>query len=182
MLRYAFRLHRWGLVGFAAIMVLSPYLQAGAFAQSAGTTAAQRAAFAHEMSALAVQLSYLLPAPYRVDTLAGYVQWRAWGTLSVVISVWAVAAAAGAVRGDEDKQLVDSWLAARVSRPRLVASRLSGFAAAAIVAVVAASLSTVLAAARYEPVSVAGVAGKALALWLLMVTLFALCSLVAQFS
>src|SRR5215831_13144078 len=182
MLRYAFRLHRWGLVGFAAVMVLSPYFQTGTFAQSAGTTAAQRAAFAQEMSALAVQLSYLLPAPYRVDTLAGYVQWRAWGTLSVVISVWAVAAAAGAVRGDEEKQLVDSWLAARVSRPRLVASRLASFGAAALVAVVAASLSTVLAAARYEPVSVAAVAGKGLALWLLMVTLFALCSLVAQLT
>ena len=182
MLRYAFRLHRWGLVGFATIMVLSPYIQAGAFAQSAGTTAGQRAAFAHEMSALAVQLSYLLPAPYRVDTLAGYVQWRAWGTLSVVVSVWAIAAAASAVRGDEEKQLVDSWLAARVSRPRLVASRLASFGAAALVAVVAASLSTVLAAARYEPVSMAGVVGKALALWLLMVTLFALCSLVAQLT
>src|SRR5215472_12966850 len=182
MLRYAFRLHRWGLVGFAAVMVLSPYFQAGAFAQSAGTTAAQREAFAHEMSALAVQLSYLLPAPYRVDTLAGYVQWRAWGTFSVVVSVWAIAAAAGAVRGDEEKQLVDSWLAARVSRPRLVASRLASFGAAALVAVVAASLSTVLSAARYEPVSATGVAGKALALWLLMVTLFALCSLVAQLT
>jgi len=169
-------------VGFATIMVLSPYFQAGAFAQSAGTTAGQRAAFAHEMSALAVQLSYLLPAPYRVDTLAGYVQWRAWGTLSVVISVWAVAAAAAAVRGDEEKQLVDSWLAARVSRPRLVASRLTSFGAAALVAVVAASLATVLSAARSEPVSVAGVSGKALALWLLIVTLFALCSLVAQLT
>src|SRR5215467_2469231 len=134
MLRYAFRLHRWGLVDFAAVMVLSPYFQTGAFAQSAGTTAAQRAAFAHEMGALAVQLSYLLPAPYRVDTLAGYVQWRAWGTFSVVVSVWAVAAAAGAVRGDEEKQLVDSWLAARVSRRRLVASRLASFGAAALVA------------------------------------------------
>src|SRR5262249_57881869 len=123
MLRYAFRLHRWGLVGFGTVMVLSPYFQAGAFAQSAGTTAAQRAAFAHEMSALAVQLSYLLPAPYRVDTLAGYVQWRAWGTFSVVISVWAIAAAAGAVRGGEGKQLVVRWPGAPGSPPRLVASR-----------------------------------------------------------
>src|SRR5262249_56905990 len=50
------------------------------------------------------------------------------------------------------------------------------------VGVVPAGLPTVLAAAGSEPVSVTAVAGKGLALWLLMVTLFALCSLVAQLA
>ena len=109
MLRYAFRLHRWGMIGYGVVLFVSTYIQAAAFMQVAGTTAASRAAFARSMSALAAQLSYILPQPFRLDTLAGYVQWRAYGPLALVVTIWAMAAAAGAVRGDEDKQLVDYW-------------------------------------------------------------------------
>src|SRR5947209_15200765 len=31
------------------------------------------------LRAVTAQLSYLLPPPYRLDTFAGYVQWRAYG-------------------------------------------------------------------------------------------------------
>lgn len=182
MLRYAFRLHRWGMIGFAVVFFIATYAQASAFIQLAGKTAASRATFAHDMTVLAAQLSYLLPAPFRLDTLAGYVQWRAYGTLPLVISVWAVAAAAGAVRGDEEKQLVDNWLASRVSRSRLVAIRLAAFAVAAAVTVLAAGLGTIVGAASSDPVDVARLAGKSLSLLLVAVTLFALCYLVAQLT
>jgi putative exporter of polyketide antibiotics len=180
MLRYAFRLHRWGLIGYGLVLLLGTYVQAAAFVQVAGTTAASRAAFARNMSALAAQLSYILPTPYRLDTLAGYVQWRALGPFVLIVMIWAIAAAAGAVRGDEDKQLVDYWLAEHVSRARLVASRLAAFALASLVTVVLCCLGFVAGAARYETVSAGGVAGKGLTLWLLMVVLFTLCYLVAQ--
>jgi polyether ionophore transport system permease protein len=182
MLRYAFRLHRWGMIGYAAVLALATYVQAAAYAQLAGPTEAGRAAVARDMTALAAQLTYLLPLPYRLDTLAGYVQWRSYGALALVVMIWAIVAATGAVRGDEDKQLVDYWLAARISRLRVVATRLAAFGLAALVAVVAGGIGTLAGAARYESVSVAGLAGKSLSLWLLMVTLFALCYLVAQLT
>lgn len=182
MLRYAFRLHRWGLIGYGLILFLGMAVQSAAFEQVAGGTAASRAAFAQGMTALASQLSYLLPRPYRLDTLAGYVQWRAFGPFALVGMIWAIAAAAGAVRGDEDKQLVDYWLAARVSRTRIVLSRLAAFGLASLVAAALACLGFVLGAVRYESVDVAGVAGKGLTLWLLVLVLFAICYLVGQIA
>ena len=180
MLRYAFRLHRWGMIGYGVVLLISTAVQASAFTQVAGTTAASKAAFARDMTALASQLSYILPPPFRLDTLAGYVQWRSYGPLALVVMIWAIAAATGAVRGDEDKQLVDYWLAARVSRTRLVMLRLTAFALASLVAAIMAGLGYVAGAAKYESVSLSAVAGKTLTLCLLMMALFALCFLIAQ--
>jgi ABC-2 type transport system permease protein len=180
MLRYAFRLHRWGLIGYGAVVFLSVVVNAAAYQQLVGTTPAGRATFAASGAALAAQLSYILPPPFRLDTLDGYVQWRAFGALAGVVMIWAIAAAAGAVRGDEERQLVDYWLAARVSRVRLVVTRHAAFGLASVVVAVAAAIAYVLGAAKYETPNFGGVAGKALALWLLMLALFAICYLVAQ--
>ena len=95
MLRYAFRLHRWGMLGFGLTAFLSCYAQGSAYQKLAGTTPAERAAFVKGITSLAKQLSYLLPAPTHVETLAGYVLWRAWGSLPIIVTVWAVPAACG---------------------------------------------------------------------------------------
>jgi len=180
MLRYAFRLHRWGIIGYGVVLLVSAYFQGAAFEQVAGTTAASRAAFARSMDLLASQLSYLLPPPFQLDTLPGYVQWRSYGPIVLVVMIWAIAAAAAAVRGDEDRQLVDYWLAARVSRVRLVASRLAAFGLAALLAAVAGGLGYALGAAGHWSIDWGRLAGKTLTLWLIMLVLFALCYLLAQ--
>jgi ABC-2 type transport system permease protein len=181
-LRYGFRLHRWGMIGYGVVLFVGVYVQAAAYPQLAGSTAASRAAFAHAMVLTESQLSFFLPLPYRVDTLAGYVQWRAYGWLSVALMIWAIAAAAGAVRGDEDRQLVDYWLSARVSRLRLVVSRLAAFALASLVVVVAGGLGALVGAASSTPLDVERLAGLSLALWVLAVAFFALCCLIAQLT
>jgi ABC-2 type transport system permease protein len=170
------------MIGYGVVLAVTTYVQAAAYTQVAGTTAASRATFVHDMTALAAQLTYFLPAPYRLDTLAGYVQWRAYGGISLVVMIWAIASAASAVRADEDRQLVDYWLAARVSRPRLVAWRLATFAVVALVAAAASGLGAMAGAASSEPLSPGPLAGQAFALWLLTVTLFALCYLVSQLT
>src|SRR5262249_58712531 len=116
------------------------------------------------------------------DTLDGYVQWRAYGPLALVVMIWAIAAAAGAVRGDEDKQLVDYWLAARVSRARLVASRLAAFGLAALLAAVLGALGYLAGAPPYEPANLVGAPGKMPTLWMLLPHLLPLSYLVAQLT
>lgn len=176
MLRYAFRLHRWGMIGFGATFAVTTLAQASAFA----SLATDRGAFARSMTALARTYFYILPDPHRLDTLAGYVLWRAWGTLPLIATIWAVSAAAGAVRGDEEKRVVDAWLAAGVSRWRLVAFRLAGFGLAALAAAAAAGTATMLGAASTEPIPADRVAGQALALWLFLLAVFAIAFLAAQ--
>jgi ABC-2 type transport system permease protein len=180
MVRHAFRLHRWAMIIYGAGLGLMALYVGTTYSVIAGTGPAARAAFAKQMEILGPQFSYLIPLPHQPETLAGYVLWKAWDAFPILMAIWAIAAAAGAVRGDEEKGLVESWLAAGVSRTRLVVSRLAAFALAAAVVAALAGIGTVLGAARTEPVPLAHAAGQSLVLWLLTVALFALCVLVAQ--
>src|SRR5581483_763860 len=113
---YALRLGRWGGIGFAALSFLITVVQTTGFYQVAGHTPAERAAFGRSMAQLATEFSVILPPPLRPDTAGGYVQWRAYGGLVIVVAVWALAPAAGAARGDEDRGLVEAVLATGVAR------------------------------------------------------------------
>src|SRR5438094_8768458 len=80
------------------------------------------------MEILARQLTYLLPLPHGLGTMAGWIEWRAIGALEVIFAFWAVMAGSGAGRGDEERGLVEHWLAQGVSRARYIAARIAAFA------------------------------------------------------
>ena len=44
------------------------------------------------------QIAYLLPLPVHPETLAGYVQWRVFGGMAIVLLVWSILSASGAGR------------------------------------------------------------------------------------
>lgn len=135
LLRLALRSHRTGLVATAAIGSLGGLLNAFGFVQIAGTTHAERIAFAHQMELLGRQFSYILPAPVQLDTLGGYLTWRQFGSIAIAYAIWAVLAATGAARGDEERRLTELWLASGVSRARWLASRVAGFTLAALASI-----------------------------------------------
>jgi ABC-2 type transport system permease protein len=178
--RYAFRLHRWGMLGYAIVVFISAYFSGAAFVQIAGTTARSRASFAQQMTVIGQQYAYLVPLPHEAGTVAGYILWKGWGAFPIFLAVWAIASASGAVRGDEDKLLVDAWIAARVSRTRIAVSRFFAFAAAAAVVGLAAAAGSLVGALSVESLALDRLAGQTLVLWLLALDLFAICFLVAQ--
>ena len=87
--RLSLRLGRWGLLGFSILAFAPSLVQTVGFYQIAGHTAAARAAFAQSMSQLASQLTFILPPPAGLDTVGGYVEWRAFGGLAILFAVWA---------------------------------------------------------------------------------------------
>jgi ABC-2 type transport system permease protein len=137
----ALRSHRTGAIATAAIGAFAGILNAVAYVQIAGPNPADRAAFARSMELVGRQLSYLLPQPVQLDTMGGYLTWRDLSAVAIVYPVWAMLAATGAGRGDEEKGLTEAWLAAGVSRARWLGAR-----AAAFVVVAAASLAVTLGA------------------------------------
>lgn len=181
MLRIALRSHRTGFLACSGIGVLVGLAQTVGFKQAAGKTSTQRLQFGHEMELLARQISYLLPIPVHPETMAGYVQWRLFGFMPLVVAVWALLSATGAVRGEEERGLLETWLSAGVARPRLIAARLAGFVLAAAAAVAATSLGAALGAgASGSPLSVKPLLGQAVSLLALAVACFGLSLLVAQ--
>lgn len=147
LLRLAVRSHRTGIVAMGGISAIAGVLNSFGFAQIAGTTHAERLVFAHQMELIGRQFSYILPPPVQLDTMGGYLTWRNFSSLSVVFAIWAVLAATGAARGDEEHRLTELWLASGVSRLRWLALRAVGFALAAVTAITIMMVLTAISAA-----------------------------------
>ncbi len=180
---FALRMGRWGVAGFSVLAFFSSLLQAVGFYQIAGHTAAERLAFGQSMSALASQFSVILPPPIRLDTAGGYVQWRSFGALAILFAVWAVVAAGGAARGDEERGLVESVLAASASRGQIVATRTAAFAASSLVAALAAGLGFAVGVRMGgDSFSVAPILEAAVVLSALAVSCYGLALLIAQIT
>jgi ABC-2 type transport system permease protein len=151
------------------------------FAQIAGDNPAARALFAQQMELLARQLTYLLRAPAQLDTMAGYLAWRWFGSATLIYAFWALLAGTGAGRGDEERGLVELWLSTGVSRTRLIAARVAGFAAVAAVSIVLMLVATDAGAAvGQEPLPLGPLALEGVALWVLTIVIFAFALVVAQ--
>lgn len=182
-IRLAFRLGRWGLVGFSALGFFAATLQAVGFFQVAGHTATERAAFGRSMTQLGTQFSILLPPPVRPDTVGGYVQFRAFGSLVFLFAIWALVSASGAARGDEERGLVEVMLASGLSRVRMLASRIAAFACACLLVALATSLGMEIGAVGGgEPVPLQAALEASIVLAALGLSCYALTLLVAQFT
>lgn len=165
----------FGLVGLGA--------QVNGYVATAGTSEAARQAFSRQMEPLALQLAYLFPLPQRTDTLGGYITWRAYPALAIFFTIWAVIAAAGAVRGEEEHGVLGAWLSAGMGRMRYVAIRTVTFAVVLAVAIAIASLAGWgLSHSVGLPLAAADMLGEGVALWALAFAWFGISVLLAQFA
>jgi ABC-2 type transport system permease protein len=179
--RVALRQSWIGVVAASALGMVIGSVQAAAFETVAGKTAAARAAFGDQTTALARQIAYLLPIPVHPETLAGYVQWRVFGGIVIVMLIWAVFSASGAGRGDEERGLVGSWLAAGVPRPRLLLWRVGIFVLGALVlSLLTGSAADAGAIAVGSSLPIGGLLGQALALAALGACCYSIVLVVAQ--
>ena len=163
------------------VVAAGGFINAVGFAQIAGDTPAARALFAQQMELLARQLTYLLPAPAQLDTMAGYLTWRWFGSAVLVYAFWALLAGTGAGRGDEERGLVELWLSTGASRLRLIVVRAAGFAGLAAVSIaVMLAMTDVGAAVGNEPLPLGPLALEGLAMWGLTLFVFASALVVSQ--
>jgi ABC-2 type transport system permease protein len=177
--RIALKQQTVGLIAMTAMGVIGGVLNAVAFVEIAGTTPAERAAFAQQMTLLGAQLSYMLPTPVAVDTLGGYLEWRHFGSVLLIYGIWSAISASGSGRGDEERGLVEQWIAAGVGRARYIITRVIVFVAVAIVAT-AAMLFAILLVARAEPLSAAGLFAMSVNLGAAAVCCFGIGLVIAQ--
>jgi polyether ionophore transport system permease protein len=178
----ALRQHKLGLFACAAIGGLVTFINAAGFGAIAGTTPYERAQFGAQMELIGRQLSYLLPPPYRLETLGGFLQWRAYGFLPIIFGLWGVLAATGAVRGEEERGLTEAWMSAGVSKAGLLSARVLAFANAVVAALCVTSLGALLGAAfSGAALPPRDIAGQAFALFALSMAAFALGLLLSQF-
>jgi len=182
MLRIGLRFHRTGMISTAAIGAFSGMLQSLGFQAVVGTSESARQQFGLQMQLLGRQLSYLVPLPVHPETLAGYVQWRAFGFFPVIFGFWALIAGSGAIRGDEDRGLLELWLASGTSRARVTAARTGAFVIAVAASILVVLVLTGLGATIVgSPLPIEGLLADGAALLAVTVACFALALLIAQF-
>jgi len=181
MFRVAVRQSWIGVVAVSALGMVIGSVQASAFESVAGKTAAAQAAFGAQTMALARQIAYLLPIPVHPETVAGYVQWRVFGGMVIVMLIWAVFSAGGAGRGDEERGLVETWLAAGVPRPRLLLWRVGVFILGALVlSLLTGAAADAGAIAAGSSLPIGGLLGQAIALTALGACCYSIVLVVAQ--
>lgn len=183
MVRIAWRLQRSGLIGMSLFGVFYGLLQASAYRSAAGPTAASRVAFGHEMETFGRTFTFLLPLPVRLDTPSGYVQWRIYGGLTLLLAIWAVISAVGASRGDEDRGLVEEWLSAPVGRDRYVGVRFVAFAVAAaiVLAATSAAIDLIMAVSGFS-LDIGAVVEESIVLLVLTLCCYAIVLCIAQLA
>jgi len=182
-IRLFLRRHVTGLVINMFLGIATALAQTVTFGGLAGDTLARRHAFAQQMDLLGQQISYLLPLPKRVENLWAYYQWRGVGGALLVMTGWAVVSATGATRGEEEKGLVEEWLAAGINRAKLLFTRFGIFLLCAAAVITAFELAAAAGGAREAGgIPWAGLALQGLALLALVAVCYALSMLVAQFS
>lgn len=179
LIRIALKQQIAGLIALAVGGVLGGVLNTIAFVQIAGATAAERAAFAQQMTVLGAQLSYMLPAPVRIDTLSGYLEWRLFGAMVLVFGIWAAISASGSGRGDEERGLVEQWLAAGVGRARYLITRVAVFAVVAAVVIGTMQLAILLSAGG-EPLSAGDLAAMGVNLLATTLCCYGIALVIAQ--
>lgn len=179
----ALRSHVAGFAGTTLVAVLLGIANTIGYVQIAGSDPQGRAIFAQQMEILGRQLSYLLPLPAQLDTLVGYLHWRHFGNLPLVYAFWALLSGTAAGRGDEERGLIEQWLASGVARWHYVVTRAIGFAVIA-----AASLGFMLAGVAVgafvggEALAPRALGTQAVALWALTFCCFAIALVVSQLA
>ena len=161
----AWRLHRRGLIGFGVGGFLISFLYGAAFIQAAGSTAESQAAFGRAVLLVAKQFAFIIPVPVHPETLGGYEQYKWLSGVIILMMIWAGLAGVGIGRGDEDRGLTEQWIAAGVSRTRLLLARSAAFGLVLLVACFASVLGIVaIAPIVHQDPNFAGEMGKALSM------------------
>jgi ABC-2 type transport system permease protein len=177
----AWRLHRRGLIGFSVGGFLISLFYGSAFLQAAGTTAASQAAFGRSVNLVAKQFAFIVPVPVHPETLGGYEQYKWLAGAIIMMMIWAALAGVGVGRGDEERGITEQWIAAGLSRTRLLLARSAAFGLVILVACVACVLGIALIApAVHQDPNFAGEMLKAVSMAAGLFTCYAIALLISQ--
>ncbi len=148
------------------------------------TTPEARLAFARQLSALPAVFQGMLGEPIRIDTLGGFVSWRIFNFLPVMLGIWSLVALSGTLAGELARGSLDFVAATPVARRRLALDKVLAYLAVLALAVLLINGVTfvainALAALPGDEVSISALAGHAAWIFVTVLAPGALAFLVA---
>ncbi len=132
--RFAVRSHLVGAVACAIGGGVAMWIEALGFVREMETFQGGAAAFGSSIAAAAEAMRVLRWPAERLDTLGGFLTYHNVVLLPLLLGLYAAIQGAQALRGAEEKRVLDLWLATGVSRWRVALARSAAFAVALAVA------------------------------------------------
>ncbi len=103
---------------------------------------AERLALATQMSALPAIFQGMLGKPIAIETLGGFLSWRMFGFLPVMLGIWSVVALSGTLAGELGRGSLDAIAAGPISRRRLALEKVGSHVVSLGVIVLILALAT----------------------------------------
>lgn len=109
------------------------------------TTPESRAQLVAQMAAMPAVFRGLLGEPINIDTLGGFLSWRAGNFLPVLMGIWSVIALSGTLAGEQAKGSLDLVVATPHSRQAIALQKVAGHVTALVVAMLIIAVLIVIA-------------------------------------
>ncbi|MBI3745154.1 MAG: hypothetical protein HY264_01245 [Chloroflexi bacterium] len=137
-------------------------------------TAAGRLLFAAQLTALPALFQGMLGEPIHIETLGGFVSWRIFNFVPVMLGIWSLVALSGTLAGELARGSLDPVASTPVARRRLAIEKVGAFLAALALAVAILEVATwagVNALAQLPGDGVSGPAVAAQGAWVFLTVL-----------
>jgi hypothetical protein len=118
---WALHSHRNGAITFGAGLALLVAITGPSYVAAAKAIAGGLQTLGAQAGPIAQQFAFLTGPVARLDTVGGYLSYKVFGTISLIVALYAAVQGAQIVRGSESKGLLDLWFAAGRSRSEMEA-------------------------------------------------------------
>lgn len=127
---WALRSHRNGALAFGAGLALLVVISGPAYVAAAKAIAGGMQTLGAQALPFAQQFAFLTGPVARLDTVGGYLSYKVFGSITLIVAIYAALQGTQVLRGSESKGLFDLWFAAGRSRSEILRDRVLSFAAA----------------------------------------------------
>jgi ABC-2 type transport system permease protein len=116
---------RWAIIGFGSTLSLIMLVTASQIVAEFAT-AESRQLLAAQMGALPELFQGLLGEPINIETLGGFMSWRALGFMAVVLGIWSVVSLSGTLAGEAARGSMEMVAATPLSRTSIAVQKAAG--------------------------------------------------------
>lgn len=142
---FSLKSHRWGILGWAAALLVFMWVVGAAYVQEVGSTTGGAAALGGAIEATARAMRVTRWPAERLDTLGGYLTYHNLILIPLLLGIYAVVQGTRAIRGAEEDGVLPSWLVAGGSRRGVIRDRALAFLAGLVPIAAGLALGTALA-------------------------------------
>lgn len=149
-------------------------------------TAIERQALLAQMQALPAVFQGMLGEPIRIDTLGGFLSWRTFGFIPVIVGIWSIVALSGTLAGELARGSLDVLAGGPLAKSSLAIQKLAAHLVALAIAVLILAIATAVSIAAFgnlpiDPVGLDAVFGQAAWVYVATITPGAAAFAVAPF-